>query len=83
MRVNFIVLEQRLVGERHLKLVLDQGDGIPLDAIAFNIDLEQWPSPAVSRVHLAYRMDSNFFRGQTSLQLMIEWLQPIVSDAAL
>ena len=75
---EFQVLQQRLVGERHLKLVLRvPGTAQPLDAIAFNIDPQCWPNASVSRVLLAYTLDINEFRGRQSLQLMVRHLEPV------
>ena len=75
----FTVLQQRLVGERHLKLVLQHplAPKLALDAIAFNIDSELWPNNSVERVKIAYRLDSNLFRGQESLQLLVEYLEAV------
>jgi single-stranded-DNA-specific exonuclease len=75
---EFLLVHQRLVGERHLKLVLAHPDRPEqlLDAIAFNIDLEAWPNPAVERVLIAYRLDSNEFRGRESVQLLVEVIEP-------
>lgn len=74
---EFRLLQQRIVGQRHLKLVLQEPQtGLALDAIAFNVDTEVWPNTEVQRVHLVYRLDVNEFRGQRSLQLMVEWLEP-------
>jgi single-stranded-DNA-specific exonuclease len=73
----FRVVSQRLVGEKHLKLVLFPTDGsVLLDAIAFNVDRDVWPDPAVGQVEIAYRLDVNEFRGQRSVQLVIEHLTP-------
>ncbi len=72
----FSVLEQRLVGNKHLKLVLAQ-DGQPIDAIAFNIDINSWPNYRCSRLRAAYRMDVNEFRGKRTLQLIIEHLEVV------
>ena len=75
---EFQVLQQRLVGERHLKLVLRvPGTAQPLDAIAFNIDPQCWPNASVSRVLLAYTLDINEFRGRQSLQQMVRHLEPV------
>ncbi|HEY6132033.1 MAG TPA: single-stranded-DNA-specific exonuclease RecJ [Halioglobus sp.] len=75
---QFAVLSQRLVGEKHLKLVLTPaGTNTLLDAIAFNVDLDVWPNPAIRRVEIAYRLDVNDYRGQYSLQLAIEHLSPL------
>lgn len=68
----FQVVRQRLVGERHLKLVVRSECGaLQLDAIAFNVDREQWPNPGVCWVELAFRLDVNEFRGQESVQLVV------------
>ncbi|MCG7497596.1 single-stranded-DNA-specific exonuclease RecJ [Vibrio sp. Of7-15] len=74
---EFKVLHQKLVGEKHLKLMVEAvsrgfGSGVMIDAIAFNVDLRRWPDASVKTVHLAYRLDVNEFRGNRSLQLMIE-----------
>jgi len=74
---RFRVVSQRLVGEKHLKMVLSPpGSRQVLDAIAFNVDLDVWPDPAREEVEIAYRLDVNEFRGQRSLQLMVEHLVP-------
>ncbi|GAA5315324.1 MAG: single-stranded-DNA-specific exonuclease RecJ [Candidatus Pelagadaptatus aseana] len=79
---EFAIVQQRLVGEKHLKLVLQPlDDGKPagevVDAIAFNVDLELWPNPGATQLRAAYRLDINEFRGQQSLQLMVEYLEPV------
>lgn len=75
---RFRLLQQRIVGQRHLKLVLmEPASGMALDAIAFNIDTRQWPDQSVTEVDVVYRLDINEFRGQRNLQLMIEQLQPV------
>ena len=73
----FQVVSQRIVGEKHLKLVLFPADGsVLLDAIAFNVDLETWPDQSIERVEIAYRLDVNEYRGQRSVQLMVEHIVP-------
>ncbi|MBK6737256.1 MAG: single-stranded-DNA-specific exonuclease RecJ [Haliea sp.] len=72
---RFTVVSQRLVGEKHLKLVLSPaGSDTLLDAIAFNIDPRVWPDFSVNAIEIAYRLDVNEFRGQRSVQLMVEQL---------
>lgn len=77
---EFYVVQQRLVGEKHLKLQLADNPRAQqvLDAIAFNIDTTLWPNTAVDKVRIAYRLDVNEFRGQQSVQLMVEYLEAIV-----
>ena len=74
---RFQVVSQRLVAERHLKMVLFPASGsVLLDAIAFNIDPEVWPDQTVEQVQIAYRLDVNDYRGQRSLQLLVEHIEP-------
>ena len=73
----FQIVQQRLVGEKHLKLVLKtECGGQTLDGIAFNIDRELWPNPTVRWVEVAYKLDVNEFRGNETVQLMIAHLAP-------
>lgn len=75
---EFFLVQQRLVGEKHLKMVLslDTAGKQMLDAIAFNVDLQRWPDLQASRVRLAYRLDINEYRGRQTVQLMVEYLEP-------
>src|SRR5260221_103574 len=63
---TFTVENQRVVGERHLKLSLRK-DGQRLEAIRFN-SLD--PMPA--RVRAAYRLSVNEFNGLKTVQLTLE-----------
>ena len=76
---RFKLVQQRIVGARHLKMVLapEQGGEPVFDAIAFNIDTDVWPNPATEYVELVYKLDSNLFRERLSLQLMVEHLRPL------
>ena len=67
------------MGERHLKLVLAEPgnrNGFCVDAIAFNVDLDLWPSQS-EQARLAYKLDINEFRGRVSLQLLVDYLEPV------
>lgn len=73
----FQIVQQRVVGERHLKLVLKTECGsLQLDAIAFNIDREIWPNPTVRWAEVAYKLDVNEFRGNETVQLMVAHIAP-------
>lgn len=75
---KFKLIQQRLVGERHLKVMIEPVGGGPLlDGIAFNVDTALWPDPSVKQVELAYKLDINEFRGNRSVQLIIENLWPL------
>ena len=72
---TFTLVQQRIVGEKHLKIVVQkdsaQGQHV-FDGIAFNVDVKAWPNAQAKQVHLAYRLDVNEFRGKRTVQLMIE-----------
>ncbi|EGZ4333109.1 single-stranded-DNA-specific exonuclease RecJ [Salmonella enterica subsp. enterica serovar Texas] len=75
---RFRLLQQRLVGERHLKVMVEPVGGGPLlDGIAFNIDTTCWPDNGVQEVELAYKLDINEFRGNRSLQIIIDDIWPL------
>lgn len=75
---RFRLLQQRLVGERHLKVMVEPVGGGPLlDGIAFNIDTACWPDNGVREVELAYKLDINEFRGNRSLQIIIDNIWPV------
>lgn len=73
----FRVVSTRILGEKHLKLVLDlPGHDCMVDAIAFNQEQEVLAcEPA--QVRILYRLDVNEYRGTCSPQLIIERLEPI------
>jgi single-stranded-DNA-specific exonuclease len=73
----FQIVTQRVVGEKHLKLVLKTECGsLTLDGIAFNVDRDIWPNPNVRWVELAYKLDVNEYQGRESVQLMVAHLAP-------
>ena len=75
---QFSVLQQRIVGQRHLKLVLmDAKTGISVDAIHFNADMDCWPDQAIVSVRAVYKLDVNEFRGQRNVQLMVDYIEPL------
>jgi single-stranded-DNA-specific exonuclease len=71
---DFTIVEQRTVGEKHLKLRLRPASGgKPVDAIAFN-----QAGPAYRGVvQLAYRLDVNEYRGVESAQLIVEQIASV------
>ena len=71
---DFDIVEQRTVGENHLKLRVRSADGGGIvDAIAFN------QAGPVYRgvVKLAYKLDVNEFRGVENPQLVVEQIAPL------
>ncbi|MGZ8191070.1 MAG: single-stranded-DNA-specific exonuclease RecJ [Methylococcaceae bacterium] len=73
----FDVIQARIVGQRHLKLVLRKPDGdLLIDAIAFFIDQpEQWLG--LRQINAAYKLDINEFRGNRSVQVVLQYLEKI------
>ncbi|MDX1455010.1 MAG: single-stranded-DNA-specific exonuclease RecJ [Gammaproteobacteria bacterium] len=69
---EFGIAEQRIVGERHLKLKLAGPGGQLLDAIAFGVGERL----ASDRVRAAFRLDVNEWRGRRSVQLIVDHLEP-------
>ena len=75
---NFRVVSQRIVGENHLKLVLQPEEGgAIIDGIAFNTGPEV-PDYTRTGARVVYKPDANTFRGRTNLQLLVDYLEPLV-----
>lgn len=71
----FAVLQRRIVGARHLRMVLrPRGTELQVDAIAFHATDAGWPA-GVPELRMAYRLDINEYRDQRRLQLVAEYLQ--------
>ncbi|KKN01098.1 hypothetical protein LCGC14_1131130 [marine sediment metagenome] len=74
---EFRVVSQRIVGENHLKLVLQPvGGGGIIDGIAFNTGPEV-PDYTRTGARVVYKPDANTFRGRTNLQLLVDYLEPL------
>ncbi len=68
----FLVVQCRIVGANHLKLVLDDAEGGGrYDAIHFNHG-EVTTLRTGDRVRMVYRLDLNYWQGREQLQLMVE-----------
>ncbi|QIQ20411.1 single-stranded-DNA-specific exonuclease RecJ [Zophobihabitans entericus] len=75
---EFKLHQQRIVGDKHLKIVIEPADGGPLiEGIAFNVDTLQWPDLSIKRIKLAYNLDINDFRGNQNVQLLVRHLWPV------
>ncbi|MBD3642333.1 MAG: single-stranded-DNA-specific exonuclease RecJ [Marinobacter sp.] len=74
---EFRVVSQRIVGENHLKLVLQPADGGGIiDGIAFNTGPEV-PDYTRSGARVVYKPDANTFRGRTNLQLLVDYIEAL------
>ncbi|WLT07117.1 single-stranded-DNA-specific exonuclease RecJ [Gilliamella apis] len=75
---DFIVHQQRLFAEKHLRLVLEPKNGGPIiEGICFNVNLTQWPDNTIKNVKIVYQLDVDDFRGNQSAKLMIRHIWPI------
>jgi single-stranded-DNA-specific exonuclease len=76
---DFMLIEQRTVGEKHLKMRLrPAGGGNVVDAIAFN-----QAGPAYRGiVQLAYRLDVNEYRGVETAQMIVEQIVSLQAGTA-
>jgi len=68
---EFVVREQRIVGERHLKLSLEK-DGHRIDAIFF-----QQQSLLPKHIRAVYQLQTNAYKGQQNIQLNLKGFEPI------
>lgn len=71
---SFGILEQRIVGDKHLKLRLSKGEKI-LDAMAFFVDTSEWPNHRCQTIRAVYRLDVNEYKGRRNIQLIIEYME--------
>ena len=72
----FNVLDYKVVGGQHIKLTVQDTARVRYDAIAFRA-VEPGIEPEIAKsIHMAYQLDVNEFRGQRSLQLIVEQLLP-------
>lgn len=72
----FEILDQRLVGSKHLKLTLALDNGrAPIEAIAFNVALETWPNHRAKAIRAVYRLDVNRYYQRHRLQLMLDYIE--------
>ncbi len=72
---QFEIIQRRIVGQHHLKLVLKAGEK-NIDAIAFQTTDVDWPEQ-VNQVKLVYKLAVNEFNGRRSAQFIIDHLEPI------
>lgn len=70
----FKVRQWRVLGERHLKFDLEyDGGGASISAIHFG----GWEGSAPpERIHAAYQLDLDDFRGRSDVQLLVRYWQP-------
>ena len=74
---EFSLISQKMLADRHLKMMLQLPNGNLVDAIWFNADNKAWPNVNVQKVQLAYQLDINEYRDKQSLQLIVRHMQAL------
>ena len=74
---EFNILDQRIVGNNHLKFILEIDEFNSINGILFNADISVWPCNGCRKVKIAYKLDINEYRGRQQVQLIIEHAAPI------
>lgn len=74
---EFELVQQRLLKERHLKMVLGVDHKTFVDAIQFNVDTKQWPNQRCRNVRAVFTLDINEWQGRRTIQLMVQHLQAL------
>ena len=69
---DFKILQQRLLGGCHLKMMVENQQGMLLDAIWFNIDTRLFPDLSIKQAKIIYKLDINEYKGNKNLQLRVE-----------
>jgi single-stranded-DNA-specific exonuclease len=73
----FTLVNGRIVGEKHVKMVLQPlQEELFLDAIAFNQGEQGLPETG-EQLHAAYRLDVNEYQGRRGLQLVVEYFESV------
>jgi single-stranded-DNA-specific exonuclease len=79
------VLDQRIVGQNHLKLVLSQPASDPTaSSTSFTAMAWRWADyfPLPQRVDVAYRLRENTWNGETALELELVGIRTVTSTSA-
>lgn len=73
---NLMVLQSRVVGDRHLKLTVRHGNSLPFDSIGFRMGAAAGPALSPGRtVDLAFVPERNSWNGLERIQLRIRDLK--------
>lgn len=74
----FDVIQSRIIGQQHLKLVLRQPSGkMLIDGIAFFIEYpEYWLG--IRQVKIAYKLAINDYNNQRSIQFIIDYIEKLI-----
>lgn len=73
---RFELVQRRIVGEHHLKMVLRAQNQQLIDAIAFQTTDHGWPEQ-IAHVDIVYKLDVNEFNGKRSAQFIVDYIEPL------
>jgi single-stranded-DNA-specific exonuclease len=72
----FEILDQRIVGQQHLRLSLRAINGQRIySAVKFYIDLDEWPNYHCNKARIAYKLEINVFNNLKNVQLNIVYIE--------
>lgn len=71
----FELSDQYIVGEKHLKVTLSDGDSV-YSGIWFNIEEDQWPKHQIKTVKVVYQLQINVFNAKRQLQFLVIDMAP-------
>ncbi|MFC0309162.1 single-stranded-DNA-specific exonuclease RecJ [Gallibacterium trehalosifermentans] len=75
---EFNILQQRIVGEKHLKMLVEPiGGGNLLDAIQFNVDTRLYPDLSIKSARVVYHLAVNEYRGNRQVQLLVNYIEAL------
>lgn len=76
---QFRIVNHRILKEKHVKFLLSRlDDELLVDAIAFNLPADKLQFEEDGILHVAYRLDVNDFRGNQSVQLLIDYFDKAI-----
>ncbi|QHG92637.1 single-stranded-DNA-specific exonuclease RecJ [Coxiella endosymbiont of Amblyomma sculptum] len=75
----FKLINQKIIRQQHLKLILQISKMEHyLEGFVFHINAKERPDLRCRYVRLVYRLNVNEFRGRKKLQLLVDYIQPII-----
>ncbi|OBW91581.1 ssDNA exonuclease RecJ [Gallibacterium genomosp. 3] len=75
---EFRILQQRIVGEKHLKMLVEPiTGGNMFDAIQFNVDTRLYPDLSIKSAKMVYHLAINEYRGNRQVQLLVNYIEAL------
>lgn len=75
---QFKIINHKILKEKHVKFLLGSLDQFfTIDAVAFNLEPEKLQFQTDEILHVAYRLDVNEYRGNQTVQLLIDYFDVV------